>query len=104
MAASPSLYWATRIATTIFRNGSARLQSLQSRHVEHQPLRARVRESDFHARALAVAVEVQDHALAELVVPHALAELEAARDAFGRRRGTARHVVRAIGIARIAAI
>ena len=52
---------------------------LQVGVTDHQPLRALALEVDLHPRIGALAFEVQHHAVAELGVPHALAQLEAAR-------------------------
>src|SRR5262245_33517790 len=46
-------------------------------HRQRQPLRAMAAEVDLRARVVALPLERDDHALAELVVEHALADTQA---------------------------
>src|SRR5262245_49611628 len=70
------------------------LYRLQVRVRQHEPLRALPLEIHLDLRMTALALQVQDHALAELAMPHALTEADAARRGIFLHGAALRHVNR----------
>src|SRR5690242_1836966 len=70
------------------------LYGFQIRVRQHQPFRALALEVHLHLGVAALPLQVQDHALAELAVPHALSEADAARRRIFLDGAAPRHVDR----------
>src|SRR5688572_12547437 len=73
---------------------SCRLYGLEIRVRQHQPLLALALEVYLYLSVAPLSLQVQDHALAEFAVAHALAEPDAARRRFFLDPAAARHVNR----------